>query len=95
MYFDHARCPSCGISFDPERVEVHEGAMACPGCKSQLQLKSLFGLAAAFEEEEAEHMTINDLIPGGAVSSEPPEGAKPSGHPQLTVRDVLNEKRRS
>lgn len=92
MYFDHVRCPSCGASFDPERIESREGVMSCPHCKSQLQLKSLFGLADAFEEMDEENpMTMNDLG-FGSVSTEPPPGAKPSGHPQLTALDVLNEK---
>lgn len=94
MYFDHARCPSCGISFDPERVEVRGGAMSCPKCKSQLSLKSLFGLAAAFEEEEPEHMTIDDLVPGGGANTAPPPGAPASGSAELTALDVLKEKRR-
>jgi len=95
VYFDHARCPSCGVSFDPERVKVHEGVMSCPKCNSQLQLKSLFGLRDAFEEMDEENpMTIDDLIPGGPSHS-PPADAPPSGHPQLTALDVLKEKRRS
>jgi hypothetical protein len=69
--------------------------MACPECKSQLQLKSLFGLKDAFEEmEDEERMTIDDLGLGG-VSTTPPKGAKPSGHPQLTALDVLKEKRKN
>lgn len=94
MYFDHARCPSCGASFNPESVQVHEGVMSCPSCKSQLQLKSLFGLADAFEEMEGERMTIDDLVPGGGSSNRTPPDAAPSGHPQLTALDVLKEKRR-
>lgn len=93
MYFDHVRCPSCGASFDPERVEMREGVMSCPSCKSQLGLKSLFGLRDAFEEMEEEKMTIDDLVPGGSANRTP-EGAKPSGHPQLTALDVLKEKRK-
>lgn len=94
MYFDHVRCPSCNASFDPESVTVNEGAMSCPNCKSQLQLKSLFGLRDAFEEmDEEDRMTIDDLGLGTA-STAPPKGAKPSGHPQLTALDVLKEKPR-
>ena len=93
MYFDHVRCPACGASFNPESVQVHEGVMSCPHCKSQLQLKSLFGLADAFEEMEGEQMTIDDLVPGGP-SNRTPANAAPSGHPQLTALDVLKEKRR-
>ena len=67
--------------------------MSCPKCHSQLQLKSLFGLADAFEEMEGEQMTIDDLVPGGP-SHRTPDNAAPSGHPQLTALDVLKEKRR-
>ena len=63
-YFDHARCTSCGAQFDPETVVPREDGFACPACGSQLALKSLFGLKAAFDEDEAPAMTLDDAVPG-------------------------------
>ena len=68
MYFDHVRCPVCNAQFDPEAVVVKGGAMSCPSCGSQLSLKSLFGVSEQFEDLEHEHMTIDDLVPGGPGS---------------------------
>jgi hypothetical protein len=70
MYFDHARCPHCNISFDPESIQTTGDGMVCPNCKTQLAIKSLFGLAAHLDEEEPEHVTIDDLVPGGPSRSD-------------------------
>ncbi len=64
MYFDHVKCPSCGAAFDPEAVGSRSGSLTCPACGSQLELRALFGLNSAFAEEEAESMSIDDLVPG-------------------------------
>lgn len=64
-YFDHVRCPSCAAHIDPERVEVLRGVAVCPSCQTALELKSLFGLSDAFEEDDDDNMGIDDLVPGG------------------------------
>lgn len=78
-YFDHARCISCGAQFDPETVVPREDGFACPACGAQLALKSLFGLKAAFDEDEAPVMTLDDAVPGfGAPPASPGRGAEPA-----------------
>ena len=62
MYFDHVRCPSCKAAFDPEKVSAQGQMMACPYCHSKLSLKSLFGLADAFAEEETADLSLDDLV---------------------------------
>ena len=64
MYFDHVRCPSCGAQFDPEAIDSSGGVAACPACKSQLDIKSLFGVAAQFEDADAPSAGIDDLVAG-------------------------------
>jgi hypothetical protein len=64
MYFDHVRCPSCGASFDPEAIENRNGVASCPACHAQLDVKSLFGVAAHLEEVDAPSAEINDLVAG-------------------------------
>ena len=90
MYFDHVRCPSCGASFDPERIESREGVMSCPHCKSQLQLKSLFGLADAFEEMDEEEAALSRAVDRRtAAGADEPQTRGPHQPEHLrTVRDV-------
>jgi hypothetical protein len=64
MYFDHARCPSCGAQFDPEAIDVSGGVAKCPGCSAQLDVKSLFGVAAHLSEVDAPDASIDDLVAG-------------------------------
>lgn len=64
-YFDHVRCPSCAAQIDPERLDVRDGAARCPSCGSQIGLKGFFGVRDAFEEDDDDNMTIDDLVPGG------------------------------
>lgn len=91
MYFDHVRCPHCGAQFPPERLDNASGAMCCPGCSAQLDVKALFGLAAHLAEAEDEDpaATLNDLVPGGAPST--PVAPTPGGS---KVLDVLRELKR-
>lgn len=105
MYFDHVRCPSCGASFDPERVDARHGVMACPACGAQLDLKSLFGLGAHLEEPDQEHVTLDDLVSGGpSTASAPaprsapaPGSAPPPSEPArgpIRAIDVLRESKK-
>lgn len=64
-YFDHVRCPSCKAHIDPEKVEVHQGVAVCPSCGTQIGIKDMFGLKAAFDEDDDDNMTIDDLVGGG------------------------------
>ncbi|MFK7927960.1 MAG: hypothetical protein AB8H79_07210 [Myxococcota bacterium] len=70
MYFDHAKCPSCGAQFDPESIQVSEGAARCPGCKGQLNIKSLFGVAAHLADADAPEAAMDDLVAGFGSSSD-------------------------
>jgi hypothetical protein len=64
MYVDHVRCPACGAQFDPEAIESRNGVAACPACHGQLDVRSLFGVAAHLEEVDAPNASINDLVAG-------------------------------
>jgi len=79
-YFDHVRCPSCNAHIDPERLEVQEGVAVCPSCQSQIGIKDMFGLRAAFDEDEDDTMGIDDLVPGGSSG-----GAKRPYDPTASV----------
>ncbi|MFT6144370.1 MAG: hypothetical protein ACJAZO_002566 [Myxococcota bacterium] len=71
-YFDHVRCPSCKAHIDPEKVEVLEGVAVCPSCKAQIGITDMFGLKAAFDEDDDDTMSIDDLVgsgPGGGNST--------------------------
>jgi len=70
MYFDHARCPSCGAQFDPEAIDVSGGAARCPACQGQLDVKSLFGVAAHLADAEAPEAGIDDLVAGYGSSGD-------------------------
>lgn len=70
MYFDHARCPSCGAQFDPESIDVSGGAAKCPGCGAQLDIKSLFGVAAHLSEVDAPSAGIDDLVAGHGTNDD-------------------------
>ena len=85
MYFDHVRCPSCGVAFDPEKIQTQGDSMACPRCHAQLGLRALFGVSDQFSEEDAPQVTLDDLVPGG-----PPAGGyqqrEPTPAPRTTAR---------
>ncbi|MFT7520774.1 MAG: DNA-directed RNA polymerase subunit RPC12/RpoP [Kiritimatiellia bacterium] len=93
MYFDHVRCSSCGAQFDPESIDSSGGHAACPSCKGQLDIKSLFGVAAQFEGADGPNAGIDDLVAGygksddswrqtSAVDPLNPGGAAQSGQRQ-------------
>ena len=83
MYFDHAKCPSCGAQFDPEAIDVSGGAAKCPGCGSQLSVKSLFGVAAHLSEVDAPDATIDDLVAG--------HGSSDDGWRSTSAQDPMQE----
>jgi hypothetical protein len=55
---------------DPESLGSRVG-LACPKCGAALSLKDLFGLSAAFSEEEGPDLTLDDLVGGPAKPSKP------------------------
>ncbi len=66
-YFDHVRCPNCRSMLDPEQLGGRSG-FGCPHCGKQLSAASLFGLSAAFSEEETPDLTLEDLMkPDGGL----------------------------
>ena len=81
-YFDHISCPNCNAMVDPEKMG-REG-LVCPVCKSDLDLKHLFGLAAAFDEEAPPNLTLDDLMsptPGPSGSVPTPAAPKVQEQP--------------
>ncbi len=68
-YFDHVRCPACAAHINPEALKVVEGASSCPSCNAQIGIRDLFGLKDAFEEDDDDNMTIDDLVPRGTGSA--------------------------
>ena len=76
-YFDHVKCPSCKAQIDPERLEVSQGRAACPRCGAAISLKNLFGLKDSFSEEDAEDLSLDDLMPGRAKAAGPKRSADP------------------
>ena len=80
-YFDHVRCHACKAMIDPESVGGSGGkGMTCPRCGAALSLTDLFGLAAAFSEEEEENVSLDDLVPG-APPPPKPSATKPAAKP--------------
>ena len=76
-YFDHVRCPSCRSMLDPEQLGGRLG-FACPHCGHQLAGKDLFGVAAAFSEEEQPDLSLEDLMkPDGGVGTPQDFGGLP------------------
>ena len=63
QFFDHVKCPSCGAAFDPEKVTTRGREMTCPSCHAPLALTDLFGLNAAFAEEDQPNLSLEDAIP--------------------------------
>lgn len=78
-YFDHVKCPACKAQIDPERLEVVQGRAACPRCGAGISLKNLFGLRDSFSEEDAEDLSLDDLMPGKGTA----KGGKPPPDPGL------------
>lgn len=104
QFFDHVKCPSCGAAFDPEKVATRGRELTCPSCKATLGLADLFGLSAAFAEEEQPDLSLEDVIPRaeepaakGAPTGGPktPAGAKLPGRPvdqaPMGALDVLKQ----
>jgi len=71
-YFDHVKCHSCKAQLDPERIETVEGRMVCPACGNDLGLTDLFGVKAAFLEEDGPQMTLEDLVPSSGKHFDSP-----------------------
>ncbi|MEQ1568702.1 MAG: hypothetical protein ABMA64_23895, partial [Myxococcota bacterium] len=63
-YFDHVRCHACKTQLDPESLAP---GMTCPNCRTQLSLPDLFGLSAAFDEEDAPNVSLDDLVSAPAA----------------------------
>jgi len=78
MYFDHARCPTCGASFDPDKLAVRDGHPACPHCGGQMKLVDMFGIADAFAEDDEPELTLEDAIPEWDGQSPRPQQQAPS-----------------
>jgi hypothetical protein len=104
QFFDHVKCPSCGAAFDPEKVATRGREMTCPSCHASLALADLFGLSAAWAEEEQPNLSLEDAIPKaeeGKPSAAPkggpktPAGAKLPGRPidqaPMGALDVLKQ----
>jgi DNA-directed RNA polymerase subunit RPC12/RpoP len=95
-YFDHVKCTSCGAAFDPEKIRTKGDAIACPYCGASLSLRSLFGLAAHWDEEAPEEMTLDDLVPGKPAA--PPAAGPEYGGPRRiegpSAADALRDLRR-
>ena len=64
MPFDHASCPGCQAILDPERLVGGQGNPKCPRCHTELSFVDIFGVADAFREDEAENLSLDDLVPG-------------------------------
>ncbi len=63
-YFDHVRCSACKAMLDPESIAQRPGqGMSCPRCGAPLSLTDLFGLKDAFQEEDQEEVSFDDLVP--------------------------------
>jgi hypothetical protein len=82
-YFDHVRCHACKAMLDPENLGGGDGkGLVCPRCGAALDLKDLFGLNAAFDEEEEGPVSLDDLVPSAskpkpaARAPEPPAAKK-------------------
>lgn len=71
-YFDHVRCHACNAVLDPDTL----GPGKCPRCGVTLSLTDLFGVSAAFSEDDEPHLTLDDLVSGPRPSS-PPAGLVP------------------
>lgn len=70
MYFDHVSCPSCGAQFAPEAIDTSSGGGRCPSCQGELDLKSLFGVAAHLADADAPSAGIDDLVAGYGSSND-------------------------
>ena len=89
-YFDHAQCPKCNASFDPEKIAGGPGTpMACPHCGHHLGVVSLFGVADQFSEADGPRLSLDDLSPDdgnnaswageGGYAPDPLAGQMPMG----------------
>ena len=92
-YFDHVRCPNCRSMLNPEQLGGRLG-FACPYCGNQLSGKDLFGVAAAFSEEEQPDLTLEDLMRAdGGVGAPADFGAMPHATQQALRRAPLPARR--
>ena len=85
-FIDHVQCSNCGARIEPESLSVRQGQPYCPQCGGALKLKDLFGVADAFTEEDAPHVTIDDLVPGGSPPASSP-AAGPAARPDRSRRE--------
>ncbi len=85
QYFDHVRCPSCRAAFDPEKVATRGRELTCPACGETLRLADLFGLSAAFAEDDQPDLSLEDAIPS---RSEPVRDAPAPSSPNLPGRPI-------
>jgi hypothetical protein len=70
-WFDHVRCHSCRAMLDPEALTARTG-LTCPQCGAALSLPDLFGVSAAFSEEEEPQVSLDDLVAGPRTPPPPP-----------------------
>lgn len=89
MPFDHALCPGCQAILDPERLAGAPGTPKCPRCQTTLSFVDLFGVADAFREDEAENLSLDDLVPGSK-----PKPAAPAAKEQLSLDALVPGRRR-
>lgn len=86
-YFDHVRCTACKAMLDPESLATVQGqGMSCPRCNAPLSLGDLFGLSAAYAEEESPDLSLDDLVAGygGGEPAPPAPEPPPRRRPQTT-----------
>jgi hypothetical protein len=73
---------------DPEQLGGRLG-FACPHCGHQLSGKDLFGVAAAFSEEEQPELSLEDLMkPDGGVGTPQDLGGLPHATQQALRREA-------
>jgi predicted RNA-binding Zn-ribbon protein involved in translation (DUF1610 family) len=79
-YFDHVRCHSCRSMLDPEKIGGVGGSQfSCPYCGVELKLRDLFGVKAAFSEDDQQDLSLEDLMRGDLDPNAPEHGSVPGG----------------
>ncbi len=85
-YFDHVRCHACRAMLNPEALGRVQGqGLSCPQCGAALSLTDLFGLSASFAEEEAEDLSLDDLVTGPSRPAAPPPPPRRSPPPPASA----------
>ena len=93
-YFDHVSCSSCNAKVNPESIGGR-GGMNCPNCGNELRLPDLFGLKDAFQEEDDDNMSIDDLVgssSGRSSRSQPVNVAPEEGVSALELMRRMKKK---